>query len=155
MTVKAQPDGYQSVIPYLIIKNANDAQAFYKKAFNATERGTLNMPDGTIMHGELQIGDSVVMFSEENPDMGMKGPASYGGSGVTICVYVDDVDALFNQAVASGAESLRPVEDQFWGDRAGTLLDPFGYTWTLMTHIEDVDWDEVERRFNQMMSEPQ
>ena len=155
MSVKAIPDGYHSATPYLTVRDANQAMEFYKSAFGAVERGRLSMPDGTVLHGEFQIGDSFIMFSEENPDMGSISPQTLGGTGVTLCLYVEDVDAVFAQAVKSGAESLSPVEDQFWGDRAGSLLDPYGHKWTVMTHIEDLEWDEIERRFNQMFVESQ
>ena len=153
MSVKAIPEGYHSVTPYLAVRNATQAIEFYQAAFNAEDMGRLAMPDGTLMHGEFKIGNSHIMYCEENPQMGMVGPETLNGSGVTICLYVDDVDKTFAQAVAAGAESIRPVEDQFWGDRAGTLLDPYGHKWTVMTHIEDVDWGEVERRFEQMLME--
>jgi len=155
MSVKAIPDGYHTTTPYLVVRDANQAIEFYKSAFGAVERGRLAMPDGTVMHGEFQVGDSFIMYCEENPDMGMQGPQSTGGSGVTLCLYVEDVDAVFNQAISSGAESIYPVEDQFWGDRAGTLVDPFGHRWMVMTHIENVEWDEIERRFNQMYLDSQ
>ena len=153
MSVKPIPEGYNSVTPYLAVRNASEAIEFYQKAFNAVDSGRLAMPDGTIMHGEFMVGDSYIMYSEESPQMGMLGPESLNGTTVTICLYVEDVDKTFAQAIENGAESLRPVEDQFWGDRAGTVQDPFGHRWTLLTHIEDVPWDEMTRRFEKMLVE--
>lgn len=150
MSVKSIPDGYHTVTPYLTVKDAVAALAFYKLAFNAEEVGTLMTPDDTIGHGEFVVGDSHVMFCEESIEMGMTSPATLGDVGVTMCLYVEDVDKLFAQALAAGAEEIRPVVDQFWGDRAGTIKDPFGHKWTLMTHIEDVEWAEVQRRFEAM-----
>mgnify|MGYP000058614206 CR=1 FL=1 len=153
MSVSPMPPGYHTATPYITVRHADEAMAFYEKAFQAESRGQLCMPDGTVMHGEFQIGDSFIMYSEENPQMGAVGPETLGGTCVTLCLYVEDVDKTYAQAIASGATSVRPVEDQFWGDRAGTVQDPFGHRWTLLTHIEDVPWDEMTRRFEKMLVE--
>ena len=152
MSIPPIPPGYHAVTPYLTVRNAKEALSFYIKAFGAEPRGELIAPDGTIMHGEMQIGDSFIMFCEENLEMGMKGPQTLGGAGITLCLYVENVDAVFTQAVSAGAEVVRPVEDQFWGDRAGTVADPFGHNWTIMTHIESLEWEEVQQRFEQMFA---
>lgn len=150
MSVKYIPEGYHTATPYIIVKDAVSALAFYQSAFGATERGRLCLPDDTIMHGEMTIGDSIIMFAEENPEMGMLGPKTLNGSPVSMCIYVEDVDAVLQQALDAGATIQRPAEDQFWGDRAATILDPFGHSWTLMTHIEELEWEEIQRRFNEL-----
>jgi PhnB protein len=147
MAVKPVPEGYHTVTPYLIVSGAAKAIDFYRQALGATERMRLAAPDGKIGHAELQIGDSVVMLADEFPQMGALGPTSIGGSPVGLALYVEDVDARFQQAVAAGAKVLPPVQDQFYGDRSGTFEDPFGHKWTLSTHIEDVPPDEITRRF--------
>jgi PhnB protein len=146
MPVKAIPDGYHTVTPYLIVKGAAKALAFYKKAFGATELMRLEGPDGRIGHAEIKIGDSPVMLADEHPAMGCLSPQSGGKAGVSLCLYVHDVDALAAQAVAAGATVLRPVQDQFYGDRSGTFTDPFGHVWTIATHKEDVPPEEIRRR---------
>lgn len=146
-TVKPIPDGYHTATPYLITNNAESAIEFYKKAFNAIEKMRLKDPSGKIMHAEIMIGASPIMLGEECPDMDALSPQSLGGSPVSIHLYVEDVDAMAAQAVAAGAKVCRPVEDQFYGDRTGTLTDPFGHTWTIATHKEDVSLEEVEKRF--------
>jgi PhnB protein len=146
MPVKPIPDGYHAVTPYLIVDGAARAIEFYKRAFNATERFRLDMPEGRIGHAEIKIGDSIVMLADEFPEMGAKSPKSIGGSATSILLYVADVDALFKQAVAAGAKELRPVKDQFYGDRSGTLEDPFGHKWSIATHTEDVSPEEMKRR---------
>lgn len=146
MTVSAIPEGYHSVTPYLIVNNAKAAIDFYARAFNASELLRLDAPDGGIVHAEIKIGNSPVMLADENPDMGAICPTTLGGAGASLCIYVEDCDALFAQALGAGAQELRAVEDQFYGDRAGTLQDPFGHVWTIATHIEDVDQDEINRR---------
>jgi PhnB protein len=146
MAVKPIPDGYHSVTPYLIIKDAARALEFYKKAFGATERLRMCGPDGKIAHAEIEIGGSAIMLGEESPQSGCKGPQMLGGSPVGLCVYVPNVDAIAKQAVAAGATEVRPVQDQFYGDRSGTFHDPFGHVWTIATHIEDVSPDEMDRR---------
>jgi PhnB protein len=144
-TVKPIPDGYHTVTPYLIIKGAADALEFYKKAFGATELFRMEH-DGKIGHAEMKIGDSPIMLADEHPEMGHRGPQSLGGSPVSILLYVADVDALFNQAVTAGAKIDRPLEDKFYGDRGGSLTDPFGHIWHLATHKEDVTPEEMEKR---------
>jgi PhnB protein len=144
--VKPIPEGYHSVTPYLIIKNAADAIEFYKKAFGATELFRIDQPDGKIGHAEIKIGDSPIMLSDEFPTMGHRGPQSLGGSPVSIMLYVEDVDAVVNRATTAGAKLDRPVEDKFYGDRAGSLTDPFGHIWHIGTHKEDVSPEEMEKR---------
>lgn len=150
MAVKPIPEGYHSVTPYLIVAGAADALDFYRRAFNATERMRMTMPGGKVGHAEIQIGDSVVMLADEFPEMGAKGPLSIGGTAVGMCVYVEDVDQQFQQAVVAGAKVERPLQDQFYGDRSGTIVDPFGHKWTLATHKEDVTPEEMERRMAAM-----
>ena len=146
MKVKPIPDGYPVVAPYLVVRGAERALDFYKQVLGATERMRLAMPNGQVGHAEFQVGDSVVMLSDEYPEMGFKGPESYGGSPVSLHLYVEDVDAVVARAVAHGAKVIRPVQDQFYGDRSGIILDPFGHSWNIATHIEDVSQEEVERR---------
>ena len=152
MAVKPIPDGYHTVTPYLIVNGAAKAIEFYAAAFGATELFRLPSPDGKLGHAEIKIGDSPVMLADEFPDMGAKGPQSYGGSPVSILVYVADVDAMTERAVAAGATIVRPLQDQFYGDRSSTLTDPFGHQWTLATHKEDVAPDEMQRRMDAMMA---
>ena len=144
--VKPIPPGYHAVTPYLCIKGAADAIDFYKRAFGASEVFRMAQPDGRIAHAEVQLGDSRVMLADEFPDMNFRGPQAVGGSPVHIHLYVDNVDAVFGQALAAGAKSVRPVQDQFYGDRSGTLLDPYGHTWHVSTHTEDVAPDELQKR---------
>ncbi len=146
MAVKPIPEGYHSVTPYLIIKGAAGAIEFYKKAFGATELFRMAGPDGKIGHAEIKIGDSPIMLSDEWPEMKYVGPKSLGGSPVSILLYVNDVDAVFKQAIAAGAKEDKPVEDKFYGDRSGSLTDPFGHIWHVSTHKEDVSPEEMERR---------
>ena len=150
MSVSSIPAGYHSVTPYLIIKGAARALEWYQKAFGAKEKMRLAGPDGSIGHAEMVIGDSHVMMADEHSQMQAFGPEHYQGSPVSLLLYVDDVDETFQQAVDAGAEALRPVQDQFYGDRMGTLKDPFGHTWSIGTHIEDVSQEEVERRMAAM-----
>lgn len=143
---RAIPEGYHSVTPYLIIKGAADAIEYYQKAFGATEMLRFPAPDGKIGHAEIKIGDSPIMLADEFPEMGYKSPKSLGGSPVSIMIYVNDVDTVFKQAIAAGGKEQRPVKDQFYGDRSGTLEDPFGHVWHIATHKEDVSLEEMERR---------
>jgi PhnB protein len=140
------PPGYRTVTPYLIVRGGVRALEFYKKAFNAVEKVRMPMPDGRLGHAEIQIGDSMVMLADEMPERKVVGPETLGGSATGICLYVEDVDALFQQAIAAGGKVDRPVEDQFYGDRSGTLIDPFGHKWTVSTHTEDVGPEEMNRR---------
>jgi PhnB protein len=152
-SVKAIPDGYFTATPYLIIKGAARALEFYKRAFGAREVMRLDAPDGKVMHAEVRIGDSPIMLADECPEMGFRGPEALGGSAVGIHLYVEDVDARFQQALAAGARAMRPVADQFYGDRSGTLTDPFGHVWTLATHKEDLSQEEIARRFESSSKE--
>ncbi len=144
--VKAIPEGYPQVIPYLCVDGANEAIEFYRSVFGATERMRMPMPDGRVGHAELQIGDSVVMLADESPEMGVRGPKAIGGSPVTMSVYVEDVDQVFSRAIAAGASELRAVETQFYGDRSGQFEDPYGHRWSVATHVEDVSPEEMGRR---------
>lgn len=150
MPVKPIPDGYRTVTPYLIIKGAADALDFYKRAFGAEECVRMPMPDGRIGHAEIRISESMIMLADEFPEMGARGPQTLGGTSVGICLYVPNVDALFNQAIAAGGKIERPLQDQFYGDRSGTLIDPFGHKWTIATHIEDVSPEEMAQRMAAM-----
>ncbi|MGH9395335.1 MAG: VOC family protein [Terriglobia bacterium] len=144
--VKPIPEGYHTATPYLIVKGAANAIEFYKKAFGATELVRMAHPNGTIGHAEIKIGDSIIMLADEVSEMGYRSPQSLGGSPVTILLYVEDVDAVFNQAVAAGAKVQRPVQDQFYGDRTGGATDPFGHAWYISTHTEDVAPEEMQKR---------
>lgn len=152
LMVKAIPDGYHNVTPYLIIRGASDAIEFYKSAFEAIETHRFAAPGGTIGHAEIRIGDSVIMLADEHPDMGYKGPQSLGGSPVSIMLYVENSDAVFNRAVAAGATVKDPVQDKFYGDRMGSIADPFGHLWHIATHKEDVSPQEMERRMKAMQA---
>ena len=143
---KAIPEGYHSVTPYLIVGGGVDAIEFYKKAFGAVELFRMPAPGGKIGHAEIKIGDSPIMLADEHPDMGYKGPKSLGGSPVSIMIYVEDVDTIFNQAVGAGATVKEAVQDKFYGDRMGSVVDPFGHIWHVATHKEDVPMEEMERR---------
>jgi PhnB protein len=151
MSVKPIPDGYHTVTPYLIVNNAARAIDFYKRAFGATELVRMEQPGGKVGHAEIEIGDSRIMLADEFPEMGARSPESLGGSPVSMLIYVEDVDARFRQAISAGAKELRPVKDQFYGDRSGTLADPFGHTWTIGTHTEDVTPEEMDRRMAKYM----
>jgi PhnB protein len=146
MAVKPIPDGYYTITPYLVMKDAARALDFYKKAFGATELFRFPGPGGKVGHAEIKIGNSPLMLADEHPEMGFRGPQALGGTPVSILLYVEDVDARFNQAIAAGATVMRPVQDQFYGDRSGTLTDPFGHVWTIATHKEDVSMEEMHRR---------
>jgi PhnB protein len=144
--VKPIPDGYHTATPYLIVNGAARAIEFYKKAFGAEELFRMASPNGKIGHAEIKIGNSPIMLADEHPEMNARGPASLGGSPVSIMLYVEDVDAVFQTAVAAGAAATRPVQDQFYGDRTGGITDPFGHMWYIATHKEDVSPDEMQRR---------
>ena len=146
MPVKPIPDGYRSVTPYLAVKQAADAIEFYRRAFGAKERMRLRMPNGKVGHAELEIGDSVIMLADEHPEMDFRSPESYGGAAVSLHLYVKDVDASFRKATEAGAKPVRPVQDQFYGDRSASLRDPFGHVWHIATHKEDVAPEEIDRR---------
>ena len=151
MTVKAipLPEGCPTLMPYLIVRRAAEAIAFYKKAFGAVEIMRLDAPDGSIGHAEVRIGDAVIMLSEENPAWGSQSPDALGGSPVTLFLYVPDVDATVADAIHAGAKELMPVKDQFWGDRTGVVIDPFGHRWHIGTHIEDVDCSVLQQRMTE------
>lgn len=153
MSVKPIPDGYHTVTPYLIVDGCADALEFYKKAFGAIELFRMPGPTGKIMHAEIKIGNSPIMFSDEMPQMGNRGPVSLGGTPFGLCLYVPDVDATFAAAVAAGGKVLFPVKNQFYGDRSGSIIDPFGHKWTISTHIEDVPPDEMPARAEKAMKE--
>jgi PhnB protein len=147
--VKPIPEGFHSVTPYLSIKGASQAIEFYKKAFGAQERERVNGPDGnTVAHAELMIGNSIIMLADEMPQHGNQSPTSLKGTPVSLAIYVNDADPVFKQAVSAGATVLKPMEDQFFGDRAGFLQDPFGHKWGVMTHIEDVSPEELKKRMS-------
>lgn len=144
--VKPIPDGYPQVTPSLCIDGAAAAIDFYSEVLGAKERMRMPAPDGRIGHAEIQIGDSVIMLSDEYPEMGIRGPRAVGGTPVTLSVYVEDVDKVYDRAIKAGAKALRPVEDQFYGDRSGQFEDPFGHRWSVATHVEDVPADEMAKR---------
>jgi len=148
---KPIPDGYHSITPYLVVKGAAKAIDYYKKAFGATEIMRMAAPDGTVGHAELKIGDSIFMMGEEVPQMGYRAPQ--GSTPVGLMLYVDDADRVFKQAIAAGGRVDKEVKDQFYGDRNGTLYDPFGHMWTIATHVEDVSQDEMKRRMAKYMAE--
>lgn len=149
--VKPIPDGYPRVVPYLCVSGAAAAIDFYTGVLGATERVRMGAPGGLIGHAELALGDSLIMLSDEFPDMGGKSPKTIGGSPVTISVYSEDVDAVFERAVAAGSTVIREPENQFYGDRSAQFEDPFGHRWNVSTHVEDVAPDEMERRAMEMM----
>jgi PhnB protein len=151
--VKPIPDGYPRVSPYLVVDDGAKAIDFYTQVLGATERMRMPAPGGKVGHAEVQFGDSVVMLADEFPEMGAVSPKTVGGTPVTLGVYVEDVDRTFDAAVQAGAKALRPVENQFYGDRSGQIEDPFGHRWSISTHIEDVPPDEMAKRAQQMMSE--
>lgn len=144
--VKPIPEGYHSITPYLIVKDAAAAIDFYKQSFGAVEMLRMPKPDGRVGHAELKIGDSVIMLADEFPEMNTVGPKTLGNSPVGILLYVDDVDQVFAQALSLGATVNKPLADQFYGDRTATVIDPFGHKWTIATHKEDVAPEEMQRR---------
>ena len=150
--VKAIPEGWHSLTAYISVKGAEDAIEFYKNAFGAKETGRLTMPDGSIGHAELEIGDSKIMLAEENEQWGNLSPQTIGGTPVSLCIYVEDVDAVFAKALQAGAKVTGEmvVKDQFYGDRTGGITDPFGHQWSIMTHIEDVSFEEMQKRMSAM-----
>jgi PhnB protein len=144
--VKPVPDGYHTATPYLIVKGAAKAIEFYKQAFGATEVERMEMPDGKIAHAEIKIGDSIIMLGDEAPQHGTRGPKSLGGSPCGLYLYVEDVDQTFNRAITAGATATMAVKDQFYGDRNGSLVDPFGHTWYVATRQENLSMDEIRQR---------
>jgi PhnB protein len=153
MFVKPIPDGYHTATPYLIVSGAAEAIEFYKKAFGATELFRMTGPNGKIGHAEIRIGNSPIMLADEFPEMGAKSAKSLGGSPMFLMLYVENVDALSAQATAAGAKVVRPVQNQFYGDRSGTFADPFGFLWTISTHVEDVPPDEMKQRSEDAMKQ--
>src|SRR5262245_4966873 len=151
MAVKPIPEGYHTATPYLIVSGAARAIEFYKKAFGAREKVRMPGPGDKLGHAEIQIGNSHIMLADEFPEMGAKSPTSLGGTPVGLCLYVEDCDGVFKQAIAAGAKEERPVKDQFYGDRSGTVIDPFGHKWTIATHKEDVPPAEMEKRMAEFM----
>lgn len=151
MAVKPIPEGYHSVTPYLIVNDAAQAIDYYKQAFGATELFRMNGPDGKIGHAEIRIGNSPVMLADESPDMGYRSAKTIGSTPVSLMIYVEDVDTVFPRAIAAGGKEHRPLQDQFYGDRSGTLEDPFGHIWSIATHKEDVSPEEMDRRMAAMM----
>ncbi len=149
MATRPVPEGYHTVSPALAIDGAADAIDFYTRAFGAKERYRMPAPDGKIAHAELQIGDSVVMLSDVFPQATVKAPTDLGGTSVAVFLYVGDVDAVFQQAVDAGATVTMPLDDMFWGDRFGAVMDPYGHSWSLATHVEDVPPEEMEERAKQ------
>jgi PhnB protein len=152
-SVKAIPDGFHNVTPYLYLRGAAGAIEFYKSVFGAAEIMRMPGPDGRIMHAEIRIGDSIVMLADENPSMGIMSPQTIGGFSGGLHLYVEDADAVIRKAVESGAKQLHPIKNQFYGDRSGTLLDPFGHMWSVATHIEDVPPEEMRKRMTAAMSQ--
>jgi PhnB protein len=154
-TVQPIPEGYSAITPYLTIKDAGKAIEFYKNAFGAKELGRIMMPDGTVGHAELEFGNARIMLAEENEQWGNRSPLSVGGSPVSICLYVENVDAVFERALKEGAKvrGNMEVKDQFYGDRSGSLIDPFGHEWSVMTHIEDLTFEELQSRSDALFAE--
>lgn len=150
--VRPIPEGYHSVTPYLTVNGAARAIDFYQRAFGAKEIMRMHGADGKIGHAELRIGDSVIMLADEMPGSGTRSPQSLGGATAGIFLYVEGVDKVFNQAVSAGAKIDAPLENMFWGDRYGRLTDPFGQSWSLATHVEDVPPQEMEKRMKNAMA---
>jgi PhnB protein len=146
MKTKHIPDGYHTATPYLIVDGAARALEFYKQVFGAKELMRMPAPGGKVGHAEIKIGDSIIMLADEFPEMDARGPQSIGGTPVSLMLYFEDCDAVTTRAVSSGAKMLRPVQDQFYGDRSGTVLDPFGHKWTIATHKEDLSAGELQKR---------
>ena len=144
--VKPIPDGYHSVTPYLFVRGAGGAIEFYKNVFGAEEMIRMSGPIGQVAHAELKIGDSIIMLADENPKIGAMSPKTAGGIAVCIHLYCEDVDRVFQKAIESGAKQLHPVDNKFYGDRSGTLIDPFGHMWSVATHVEDVSPEEMRER---------
>ena len=153
MSVSTTPAGYHTLTTYLTVRNGVKAIEYYKTVFGAIEECRMAMPNGGLAHAELKIGDSHIMLADENLEWGNKGPETLGGTPVGLALYVPDCDAVFAQAVAAGGTVTKPLENQFYGDRSGTITDPFGHMWTISTHIEDVAPEEMESRFQAMMKQ--
>ena len=147
------PEGYSTLNPYLAVEDASSAIDFYQRAFGAKERSRMPGPGGAIMHAELEIGDSVLMLSDPFPQASTKPPTELGGTTVSLMLYVEDTDATYRQAIDAGATSLMEPDDMFWGDRFSSVQDPFGHSWTIATHVEDVSPEEMQRRSEEWMSQ--
>jgi PhnB protein len=152
MAVKPIPEGYHTLSPSLSVENAAEAIEFYKRAFGATERGRMEGPGGTIAHAEIQIGDSVVMLADPFPQASTKPPKELGGTTTTLFLYVEDTDAAYKQAIDAGATSEMEPDDMFWGDRFASVADPFGHSWAIATHVEDLSEEEIRERGKQAMA---
>jgi PhnB protein len=150
--VKAVPDGFHTITPHLTVRDAKKAIEFYKNAFGAVEEGVMHTPDGKVMHATLRIGDSPIMLNDESPEWGNLSPLSTSGSGFTVHLYLENVDGVFEKAVAAGATAKMPVMDMFWGDRYGQVKDPFGYTWSLATHVADLSPEQMEKGAKEAMA---
>ncbi len=150
--VQPIPDGYHTITPYIIVSDAAAAIDFYGRAFGAEEVARMGIPNGPIMHAEVRIGNSIVMLSDENPDMGALSPETIGGSPASLLIYSDDVDAAYARALEAGATEVAAPEDMFWGDRFARVADPYGHAWAIATHVEDVEPEEMGRRFAAMMA---
>ncbi|MGH9868092.1 MAG: VOC family protein [Candidatus Polarisedimenticolia bacterium] len=150
MPVKPVPEGYHTVTPYLIVHQGTEALAWYTKALDAKELMRFEVAGGKIGHAEFKLGDSIVMMADEAPEMGHRSPKSLGGAGVSLAIYVPDVDKAYARAIAAGGKEIKPLANQFYGDRSGTFQDPFGHVWTIATHVEDVTPDEMKRRMKAM-----
>lgn len=153
MAVKPIPEGYHTVTPFLTVRDAAGAIEFYERAFGAKSRGVMKGPDGKVMHAELQIGDSIIMLSDEFPEYGALSPQSLPGSPAGLHIYVEDADAAFDRAVKAGAQVEAPVMEQFWGDRYGRLKDPYGHKWSIATHVKDLSMDEMNRGMEEAMAQ--
>ena len=153
MSVKPIPEGYHSVTPYLIVDDGAAALDFYQKAFSASEMFRMQGPDGKIAHAEIKIGDSPIMLADGCPEAQARSPKALQGTSIGICIYVEDCDTVFDRAVAAGATAAKPLADQFYGDRSGTVIDPFGHLWTISTHKEDLTPEEIEQRASEWMSQ--
>lgn len=153
MAVNHVPTGYHTVVPYITVRGAAKALDFYKAAFGATEIMRFATPDGMVAHAEIEIHGSRMMLGDEMPEFGNRGPESLGGSSGGLLIYLPNVDEAFARAVTAGAKEFKPVQDQFYGDRSGTVIDPFGHVWTLATHIEDVSNEEMQRRCAEFMKQ--
>jgi PhnB protein len=149
---KPIPDEYPRLMPYLIVDGASSAIDFYRSVLGVTERLRMPGPDGRVGHAELELGDSLIMLADEHPEMDIRGPRAFGGSPVSLHVYVEDADAAFQRAIELGAKTLRPVEDRFYGDRVGRFEDPFGHRWDVATHVEDVPPEEMSKRAAEAMA---
>lgn len=153
MAANPIPEGYHSLTPYLAVEDASRAIEFYKEAFGAVENVRMPGPDGSVAHAELQIGDSKLMLSDPFPQSNVRPPSERGGPTASIFMYVEDADATFEQAQEAGASVVAPLEDMFWGDRFGSLVDPFGHVWSVATHVEDLSEEEMAERSKAAMSE--